>query len=438
MKAVSAEEMSIIDANAAWLGVERSKLMENAGSAVCRAVLNQQAGLADKKIVVLCGPGNNGGDGMVAARHLASYGAEVTVILLAPPEKIRTDEARSNYEAVRNMLLTVKLECADSEDKLRTLEPLFAEADVLVDAVLGTGVRGKMSEPMRTAIQMANAVRALRVAVDIPSGVDPDTGEAELAFDADMTVSLHAAKAGLLGMKGRVEVVEIGIPPEAEFIAGPGQLNSLLRKIRKIDPASRRLAFVHTGCPSYVETADLLTHLPCKLVTCVHEELISSPATRQAVAGSDAILLSEDLNASTVAPFAPKNRPLIISRPSETDTRLVYVLLSESKQERTREKLKGMMNDVKQLSLKLQSPVYVIGEVDSISDGTKTYLNWKGTAIDAGKFRLLRAVCAWMVCLSKEPVLSMAACSHVMRGMEEEVWESPQRVASKVRERMEL
>ncbi|MDW7978415.1 MAG: NAD(P)H-hydrate epimerase, partial [Candidatus Caldarchaeum sp.] len=103
MQTISSDEMMVIDANSELLGVGRIVLMENAGRSVAQVLSNALNGVSGKRVLVLCGPGNNGGDGLAAARHLACMGAEVRVLLLTDPSKIRTEECRRNFEAVKNM-----------------------------------------------------------------------------------------------------------------------------------------------------------------------------------------------------------------------------------------------------------------------------------------------------------------------------------------------
>lgn len=229
---ITSREMMIIDENSEWLGVPRILLMENAGAAIARAVHSWIGTLRGVEVIVFCGPGNNGGDGMAAARHMASMGAKTTVILLSPLEKIKTHEAKLNLEAVRAMRESVKLFIVEDVDMLLKLKPLIDKAEAIVDAVFGTGIRGKIKEPYRTAIQVINSSKAFKLSVDIPSGINPDTGEIEdIAVRADMTVTFHRVKKGITASMehcGEIIVTSIGIPPEAEILMGPGDLQDAL------------------------------------------------------------------------------------------------------------------------------------------------------------------------------------------------------------------
>lgn len=234
---ISSSEMRVVDENAEWLGVPRSSLMENAGASVARAAYEWLGGLAGRKVVVFCGTGNNGGDGMVAARHMASMGAKVTVVLIGSPEKIRTEHARRNMNTVEKMRETIKFVNVRDVGELERLRGEVEEAEAIIDAVFGTGIRGSIREPWRTAIAMINSARGVRVAVDIPSGVDPDTGEVhDIAVEANVTVTFHRPKMGIPAARdycGEVVVAPIGIPPEAEILMGPGDARRALRNLSK-------------------------------------------------------------------------------------------------------------------------------------------------------------------------------------------------------------
>jgi hydroxyethylthiazole kinase-like uncharacterized protein yjeF len=138
---ITSEEMAVADANSEFMGVSRLVLMENAGRVVASHVERVLGGLAGRRVLVLAGPGNNGGDGMAAARHIAVKGGRVTVLLLASPDRIRTVEARANYMSVRNMRLTVAVEVAETSEELLKHGSLFDEAELIVDAILGTGAK---------------------------------------------------------------------------------------------------------------------------------------------------------------------------------------------------------------------------------------------------------------------------------------------------------
>ncbi|MFC4550942.1 MULTISPECIES: NAD(P)H-hydrate epimerase [Halorussus] len=232
---ITAERMAQVDRNAAALGVPQKQLMESSGNAVAREV----RAVADPgaRVAIVAGRGNNGGDGFVAARFLEDY--DVSVHLLGRPESIATDIARENWDALGE---------ADYDREAVGDSRSFdlPDCDVVVDAMLGTGVTGALREPEATAAQAMNQSTATVVAVDVPSGVNADTGEAEgVAVDADRVVTFHDNKPGLSDLDAEVTVADIGIPAAAERRLGPGDL----RPVRQAHEAEDSRAYVVGGGP---------------------------------------------------------------------------------------------------------------------------------------------------------------------------------------------
>ncbi|MCL2698927.1 MAG: NAD(P)H-hydrate dehydratase [Defluviitaleaceae bacterium] len=212
MKLTTCEQMREMDEAAVGrFGIPGLLLMENAARSVFDAIRNIEAYIP-KKAAVLCGVGNNGGDGFAIARHMFNDGADVLVVVVGEPGKI-TGDARVNYEICRKMGLIGDF----APDALRDGYPL------IVDAMLGTGVSGGLREPVREAVAAVNGQRengAYIVAVDCPTGGDPDTGRvSDICVRADLTVTLALTKAGLLlyplaEYTGRIEVGGISMPGE--------------------------------------------------------------------------------------------------------------------------------------------------------------------------------------------------------------------------------
>ena len=231
---MTSEQVAILDENAAYLGVPTLCLMENAGKEVANFVAEKLGNrIEGSKVIVFAGTGNNGGDGLVAARHLAHMGASVDVILLGTPQEIHTSEASQNYKAIEQMTFTVRKHIIKDSSELNLISKLAKESDIIVDAIFGTGIAGKIREPAASAIALINSSKALKVAVDIPSGVDPDTGEVNgIAVHADTTVTFHRVKKGLLLSQeyaGDITVRGIGIPVEAEIVVGPGDVRRAVK-----------------------------------------------------------------------------------------------------------------------------------------------------------------------------------------------------------------
>ncbi len=232
-----AETMRAVDA---WAIEERGRpsldLMEAAGAAVAAAA-ERVAG--DGPIRVVCGKGNNGGDGLVAARHLAAAGHRVDVLLLWPASELSGDAA-ANLE---------RLERAARELGAGEADDALAGSGAIVDAIFGTGFEGVPREPAAGAIAAINAAAAPVVAADIASGVDASNGEVEgAAVEADVTVSFHAAKLGhwiAPGKRhtGELEVAPIGIPTGAPPQAPGGLIQlSVLRLLAGRGPDSTKFS----------------------------------------------------------------------------------------------------------------------------------------------------------------------------------------------------
>ncbi len=199
-------------------GIPGMVLMENAGRGVVEVLCRIDQHLANRSVVVLCGKGNNAGDGFVIARHLAIQSVTVQVLLLAAPEKLEGD-ARQNYEILRSC--GVPMICvADQSDLHKTLDTHAGGTDWLIDAMLGTGARGEPREPILAAIAWMNRQPCKRLAVDLPSGLDCDTGQAATpTVRADLTCTFVAPKIGFScdssrEFLGDVHVVSIGTPPK--------------------------------------------------------------------------------------------------------------------------------------------------------------------------------------------------------------------------------
>jgi len=209
---ITVKQMMQIEENGHQMGFLRKFMMENAGASAVKRLSEKFENLNSKNILIFAGLGNNGGDAFVIARHLAGYGSQVTVVLLGQPEKIKTEEGRWNWELLEKM----------NSIKLITGEKTSFEfnADIIVDGILGTGISGDIREPYSSAMKFINDSNAFKLAVDVPSGLDPDTGNTSNVFvKTDVTVTFHKMKIGMPKRKdlcGLIYVEKIGIPPETE------------------------------------------------------------------------------------------------------------------------------------------------------------------------------------------------------------------------------
>jgi ADP-dependent NAD(P)H-hydrate dehydratase / NAD(P)H-hydrate epimerase len=210
---LSPAESAALDRESQARGVSVDSLMENAGRAVARAALTLTGGAYGRRAAVICGKGNNGGDGLVAARHLARLGARSEVVLLADPDSLAGPTAANLGRASEAGVPISRL-------SKEALQRKVARADVVIDALFGTGFRGKPEGDHAMGIAALNSATAPVVAVDIPSGVNGETGDVEgEAVWADVTVTFGAAKPGLVLFPGAahagvIEVSDIGFPPE--------------------------------------------------------------------------------------------------------------------------------------------------------------------------------------------------------------------------------
>jgi NAD(P)H-hydrate epimerase len=227
LEPMTAAEMRGADARAQRLGTTGEWLMEQAGTAVAAAIMALLVS-TDRPhgslVLVLCGPGNNGGDGLVAARRLAEHDVSSEVVLLSSSGTPSTPDATLNWERLEGIERVHRVATARDSDVALYLNGI-ERAGLVVDALLGTGVSGSLREPVRTAVDVAVRAREGGVpvlAVDTPTSVDLTSGEpSDPVVRADVTVTFHRPKEGLRRrvaglLAGRVLVAPIGIPLEAD------------------------------------------------------------------------------------------------------------------------------------------------------------------------------------------------------------------------------
>jgi ADP-dependent NAD(P)H-hydrate dehydratase / NAD(P)H-hydrate epimerase len=224
---IGSEQMTGADLKAQKLGVPGQRLMEHAGVAVAAAV-TAIAEATDRwkkgPILILAGPGNNGGDGFVAARHLARAGAEVAAVLVSSGSEPSTADAIRNWNRLDRERRVSRIHASTGLD-LRVLAKDIDRASIVVDGLLGTGVKGELRDPIRSAVELVLAARKAKVpvvAIDTPTAVDLTSGDPTTpVVRADLTVTFHRPKTGLLtrrgaALAGKILVAPIGIPREAD------------------------------------------------------------------------------------------------------------------------------------------------------------------------------------------------------------------------------
>ena len=242
MKALTAAEMREVDRlTTARFSIAGLQLMEAAGQHVCDAIVRSLGGERAQdsrqvaRVSILCGKGNNGGDGLVAGRHLKARGIEAKVYFFGDPTRL-TGDAGENLQRWRNAGGTV--EVVDNQASWEKIRRVIADSHVIVDALLGTGLRGPATGLIAQAISSVNEISqdataprpSLIIAVDMPSGLPSDGEPAKgPVLRVHKTVTFSAPKIGQLTSRdavatGALEVLQIGSPPELVDELGQGQL----------------------------------------------------------------------------------------------------------------------------------------------------------------------------------------------------------------------
>lgn len=421
MDSITSSQMRAIDANCSYLGLKGIQLMENAGAAIAREVSNM---IGSGEVLVVAGRGNNGGDGFVAARHLSASGnLKVRIILTGKPDAIHTQEARANFDLLAH--------CDIEEIHVLNHSPpkhnWFKEADIIVDALLGTGVKGNIREPEATLIDLINSSNAKVVAVDTPSGVDPDNGGiAGKAVKANMTLTFHRMKTGLESPEakkftGEIKVIPIGVCRDAELYVGRGDLEL----IKQRNPASHkgqagRILIIgggaYSGAPALAAMAALRTG--ADIVTAAAPssvaEIIASfspnlivrelssdrlcpediPILREMIALHDVTVMGMGLGRDkdtleTVKQLIPECRKLVLDADALYDLKLPIasgpdVIITPHLGEYRRlggdipEDFAGKADSVREFALRNNITILLKGSCDIISDGNCYRLNRTG------------------------------------------------------------
>lgn len=208
-------------------GVSRLQLMENAGEAIAELVLSR-IDPNKQYVIVFCGAGNNGGDGFVAARKICDV-AQVFVLVFGDEERMAPEAAANFARLHRHACVTIIHNGLGDEDLARVISKMKPKTPILIDALLGTGISGDIREPFKGAIQMFNKTRGWKLAVDVPSGINPDTGESasEICI-VDEILTFHDVKPGISKFK-KVIVAKIDIPEKA------------VKELAKVSAVSRKV-----------------------------------------------------------------------------------------------------------------------------------------------------------------------------------------------------
>ena len=193
---ITSEEMVVLEDACEEIGITKIQLMENAGRGFCQELVKHIS--KSDRILVVCGPGNNGGDGFVISLCLEANGYDVKTYFSGDPSRLKK-EALFNYMRIK---------------ETRCLTEEFSTGyDVIVDAIFGIGLKGEIRPPYRELIKRINDSSAKVFSVDVPSGMDADTGKGE-CVDADYVFTFHDIKPGLMKMQEKVKIIDIGIPED--------------------------------------------------------------------------------------------------------------------------------------------------------------------------------------------------------------------------------
>lgn len=393
---ISPLDSRVMDANAAALGVPTAELMGNAGKAVADFLESEYAG---RRVVFVCGPGNNGGDGFAAACLMDP--GRVTVALLKKPSEIHTQESWEFFS---------RLSCPIYDySKIR-----LSDFDVVVDCALGTGMSGKVREPYRTFISDTSDCGRTVVSVDVPSGLGSD-----MCVRPEATVTFHDAKQGMTSENsGRIVIADIGMPADAVDMTGPGDMlrypvptasshkgdNGRLMIIAGGPyfgaPAMASLAALRTGAdivrlfsPESVFTVLALTSPVLMITPLPGDRLtgVSVDALLEQTEGYDAILIGPGLGTDPATMEAVRSfvsrcrKPMIIDADAITSvvgmTFSAPVVLTPHKAEFRR---LGGCCEARELAEKLNAVILLKGPVDEVSDGVRTRRNPTGTPAMTG------------------------------------------------------
>jgi len=424
---VSTLEMRAIEINAEYFGVSLLQLMETAGRNIAEEIA---ARFQPKKtkVAIFCGSGGNGGDGFVAARYLTCLGFKVEVILAGKAQNIVSLSAQKNWIALQPLKSVIPL----TEVKDSSLIPDI-KADVVVDALLGIGLTGKLRPPIKQLSQKINSMDAFRVAVDVPTGINSDTGKVlGNAIKANLTVTFYKAKPGLVKAKeytGDVVVKNIGLPTELECFAGPGDVQ-LAVKSRSRDAHKgnfgRLLVIggskVFSGAPALAALAALRTGVDIVTVAApenaaiaissMSPALITTKLKGKNLNPNNLSILEELLESATAVVLGPglglnsetkeatqqifeqleKTRtPLLLDADGlkafadfkrKVDLPLVLTPHAREYEILTRNKLPSSMEEkaenVQKSARKVGATILLKGSIDVISDGEKTKFNFTG------------------------------------------------------------
>lgn len=438
IKVLTVEQVRAVEAAADAAGLTYDAMMQAAGRAVAKRVLGYLGSLADARVTVLVGPGNNGGDGLVAGRIVAEESSALVRFYLL---KAR-DDGDTNYKAVRDAGLFIAE--VENDHDLRVLRNMVASADVVIDALFGIGVRlplkgdaakilrgvrqalndAQQPEPdasrILTPTQVETVPRAQRpfvVAVDCPSGLDADTGELDAhAFAADGTVTFIAAKPGLLqfpgaGAMGELHVATIGVPDDLPEMKVDAPVLADAQFIRSMLPARTAdankgtygKALVVAGSVNYVGAPGLAARAAYR----VGAGLVTVGAPHPVVAALCGHLLEPTwlLLPHDLGVLAESAAPLIRQELSRYDALLLGP--GWGREQATRDMLVKLLERTAQ-SRRVQRPIGFMsgGGEGTVGDNARDDAAFPPLVVDADGLNLLSEIESWWTLLPANTIIT--------------------------------
>ncbi len=208
---ITSLELKKLEREAHAHGILIEHLMENAGRGVVE-VLEQKFDLRHHKIIVFCGTGNNGADGFCIAHHLLKYSP---LVIFVGDKVALTEEGRGYYALIKKEVPIIQIQQKSDLEKISLQKHLTY---LFIDAMVGMGVRGDIREPLSSVISFYNSHVVSKVSIDVPAGLDPDTGQIlGCVADADLIITYHDLKPGLATLDSKVVVIDIGLPEKAHI-----------------------------------------------------------------------------------------------------------------------------------------------------------------------------------------------------------------------------
>jgi len=425
---ITCEEMQALELNSEYLGVSTLQLMENAGKAVADEVIKRFE--KTSRITIFAGVGRNGGDGMVSARHLAGAGFKVEFNLIGKENEIKDKAVFTNWKIIKNMNSSIELKIIPDSSLINPVD-----SDIIIDALLGIGIKGKLREPILQAVKAINESKGFKIAIDVPTGINANNGEIMGdAVKSNLTITFHKKKAGFENPKakeyiGELKVVNIGIPLEAELYSGPGDVKLVIveRKPESHKGDFGRLLVIggsetFSGAPALVALAALRVGIDLAYIAAPEK-------TAYAIASISPNLITIKLNGNhfskdnlgQIKPFIEKATAIVVGpglgmhKATIDAVKELIPMLNDLKKsllidadalkaleiekfkaksqtvltphqgefeiltgKKLSSKLESRVEEVKNLAIKTNSVILLKGRIDIISNGEKVKLNFTG------------------------------------------------------------